>query len=181
MQPEATSTLTRLTQRANIAFRRWMPRGSFTLGKNTSCSKRWWYNFSTSSCKSSREPKWANTPDLLMFILSASKPIVRPSRPSRLARSSATSRIAARVNSPLRINLIEVLIRLLPMVEIRAELKEHFAPPKFTPCEKNCERSYYYPLGGKSQTVPLEAWFYCCAAAPYGCGERRKCLKTTHN
>src|SRR5471030_282487 len=164
MQPDATSTLTRLTQRANIDLSRWIPRGSLTLGKNTSCSKRWLYSFSTSNCKSSRDPKWANTPDLLMFILSASNPMVRPSRPSWLARSSATSRIAARVSSPLRINLVEVLIRLHPKVTFMWR-KEYSAPLEFTPCEKNCERSYYYPLRGESQTLVLEAAFYYCGTA----------------
>ncbi|SIT36034.1 hypothetical protein BN2475_70048 [Paraburkholderia ribeironis] len=40
---------------------------------------------------------------MLICMRSASKPIVRPSSPSRLARSSAASRIAARVCSPFRI------------------------------------------------------------------------------
>ena len=38
------------------------------------------------SARSSREPKCAKTPDLLMCILSASRPMVRPSRPSRLGQ-----------------------------------------------------------------------------------------------
>ncbi|CAM2191497.1 protein of unknown function [Paraburkholderia kururiensis] len=42
---------------------------------------------------------------MLICIRSASKPMVRPSSPSRLARSSAASRIAARVCSPFRIAL----------------------------------------------------------------------------
>src|SRR5690348_5487619 len=48
-----------------------------------------------------------------MLILSASRPIVNPSKPSRLARSSATSRIAARVSSPLRMYFCVVSVKLV--------------------------------------------------------------------
>ena len=40
-----------------------------------------WYSRTTEICSSSREPKWANTPDLLICVTSASAPIDRPSRP----------------------------------------------------------------------------------------------------
>ena len=43
----------------------------------------------TEICSSSREPKWANTPDLLMPVTSATAPIDRPSRPICAANPKA--------------------------------------------------------------------------------------------
>ena len=78
-----------------------MVRAWLTAGKNTSSSKRAWYSRITAICNSSREPKWANTPDLLICVTSASAPIDKPSRPMWDDRPSAASRIAARVCWPL--------------------------------------------------------------------------------
>src|SRR5829696_9217899 len=50
---------------------------------------------------SSLEPKWANSPLLLMLSSVASRPIDRPSRPSTDATLTAAWRIARRVLSPL--------------------------------------------------------------------------------
>src|SRR5512141_1945601 len=55
----------------------------------------------TEICSSSREPKWANTPDLLMPVTSASAPIDRPSSPMCEASVKAASRMVARVCCPL--------------------------------------------------------------------------------
>ena len=52
------------------------------------------------NCSSSLEPKWANSPLLLMPTCSARRPIERPSRPSTVASCAAASRIAARLLSP---------------------------------------------------------------------------------
>src|ERR1700733_11748343 len=53
------------------------------------------------SWSSSLEPKWANSPLLLMASSVASRPMVRPSRPSTEARSAAVCRIAVLVRVPL--------------------------------------------------------------------------------
>ena len=66
MQPESSSTETRRSQRSNSAARRGRPRGSAIAGSKTSASKRAWYSRMTEICSSSREPKWAKTPDLLI-------------------------------------------------------------------------------------------------------------------
>jgi hypothetical protein len=97
MQPESISSLTRLIQRSNIDTSLGRPLGARIAAKNTSCSKRWWYSRITEICNSSREPKWAKTPDLLMPVTSASAPIDRPSNPIWAARGRAASRIEARV------------------------------------------------------------------------------------
>ena len=60
-------------------------------GWNTSASKRWWYSRMTEICSSSREPKWAKTPDLLMPVTSASAPMDRPSSPN--VRGQAQRRV----------------------------------------------------------------------------------------
>ena len=49
--------------------------------RKTSSSNLAWYSRTTEICSSSREPKWANTPDLLISVTSASAPIDSPSRP----------------------------------------------------------------------------------------------------
>src|SRR3954468_15180855 len=54
----------------------------------------------TEICSSSREPKWAKTPDLLICVTSASAPMDRPSTPICVARPSAASTIAALVCWP---------------------------------------------------------------------------------
>ena len=77
-----------------------MPRASRTAGQNTSSSNLAWYSRMTEICSSSREPKCAKTPDLLICVTSASAPIDRPSRPTCAASPSAASRIAARVCWP---------------------------------------------------------------------------------
>ena len=59
-----------------------------------------WYSRTTEICSSSREPKWAKTPDLLMPVTSARAPIESPSRPMCDASASAASRMAARVCWP---------------------------------------------------------------------------------
>jgi hypothetical protein len=100
MQPESISTDTRLTQRSNSARRRGRPRGSRMAGKKISSSNLRWYSRMTEICSSSREPKWANTPDLLMRVTSASAPMLKPSSPMLDARPSAASRMAARVCWP---------------------------------------------------------------------------------
>ena len=97
MQPESISTLTRLSQFSNIARSRGSPRGWRTAGKNTSSSKRRWYSRMTLICNSSREPKCAKTPLLLICMTSASAPMDRPSSPMCEARPRAASRMAARV------------------------------------------------------------------------------------
>src|ERR1700689_2372162 len=53
------------------------------------------------SWSSSFEPKWANSPLLLMASSVASRPMLRPSRPSIEARSAAVCRIALLVLAPL--------------------------------------------------------------------------------
>ena len=65
MQPESISTETRRTHRSNSARRRGRPRGAVIEGRNTSSSNFAWYSRTTEICSSSREPKWAKTPDLL--------------------------------------------------------------------------------------------------------------------
>ena len=100
MQPESSSTVTRRTQRSNSARSRGRPRASLIDGKNTSSSNLAWYSRITEICSSSREPKCANTPDLLICVTSASAPIDRPSRPMCEASASAASRIVARVCWP---------------------------------------------------------------------------------
>src|ERR1700728_3011035 len=52
------------------------------------------------SCSSSLEPKWANSPLLLMASSVASRPMLRPSRPSTEATSAAVRRIVVRVLAP---------------------------------------------------------------------------------
>src|SRR5450830_942963 len=100
-----------------------------------------------------------------MFILSASRPMVRPSSPSRLASSSATSRMAARVSSPLRMNLgremdeggvddvsiIAVCLEKTPLMPAALSL---FFLLKLLRAALNFlyERSYYYSLDDKCQT-----------------------------
>src|ERR1700728_998000 len=53
------------------------------------------------SWSSSLEPKWAKRPLLLMASSVASRPLVRPSRPSTEARSAAVCRIVVLVLVPL--------------------------------------------------------------------------------
>jgi hypothetical protein len=100
MQPESISVEVRFIQLANMARRRGRPRGAESAGKNTSCSKRAWYSRTTEICSSSREPKWANTPDLLILVISATAPIDRPSSPICAASASAASTITALVCWP---------------------------------------------------------------------------------
>ena len=100
MQPESISTETRRTQRSNSARSRGRPRGALIDGRKTSSSNLAWYSRTTEICSSSREPKWAKTPDLLMPVTSARAPIESPSRPMCDARASAASRMAARVCWP---------------------------------------------------------------------------------
>src|SRR5262245_57579530 len=52
------------------------------------------------TCRSSFEPKWAKRPLLLIESSRASRPMVRPSRPSAEAMCTAVSRMALRVRSP---------------------------------------------------------------------------------
>src|ERR1700722_9388934 len=52
------------------------------------------------SCSSSLEPKWANSPLLLIASSVASRPMLRPSRPSTEARPAAVRRIVVRVLAP---------------------------------------------------------------------------------
>ena len=54
---------------------------------------------SAASCSSSLVPKWPRTPALLMSRSVARRPIVRPSRPSSEARSTARARIASWVRA----------------------------------------------------------------------------------
>src|SRR3954471_5377757 len=54
----------------------------------------------TQICGSSREPKWAKTPDLLICVTSASAPMERPSTPICVARPRAASTMAALVCCP---------------------------------------------------------------------------------
>src|SRR6187401_363087 len=100
MQPESISTETRRTQRSNSARSRGRPRGAFIDGRKTSSSNLAWYSRTTEICSSSREPKWAKTPDLLMPVTSARAPIERPSRPMCEASARAASTMAARVWRP---------------------------------------------------------------------------------
>jgi len=69
-------------------------------GANTTSVNCAWPWARTASSSSSREPKWANSPDFDMPVASASVPIVSPSSPALLTMRSAASRIAARVRSP---------------------------------------------------------------------------------
>ena len=67
----------------------------------------------TEICSSSREPKWANTPDLLICMTSASAPIDRPSRPICVASPRAASTMAALVCWPFcRDRVSEASLRL---------------------------------------------------------------------
>jgi hypothetical protein len=100
MQPESISIDTRRTQRSNRPRSRGSPRASRRAGLKTSSSKRAWYSRTTEICNSSREPKWANTPDLLICVISAIAPIDKPSSPMCEASPSAASRIVARVCWP---------------------------------------------------------------------------------
>src|SRR6201984_2769143 len=52
------------------------------------------------SCRSSLEPKWANSPLLLMASSLASRPMLSPSSPSTEARSAAARTIVPRVWAP---------------------------------------------------------------------------------
>jgi len=100
MQPESISMEVRFIQLSNRARSRATPRGAAMAGKKTSCSKQWWYSRMTETWSSSREPKCANTPDLLMPITSARAPMDRPSRPMCVAWPSAASMMAALVCCP---------------------------------------------------------------------------------
>src|SRR6218665_515814 len=100
MQPESISIELRFIQLSNSALSRATPRGADRAGENTSCSNRVWYSRMTEICNSSREPKWANTPDLLMPVTSASAPIDSPCSPMCVARPRAASTMAALVGWP---------------------------------------------------------------------------------
>ena len=76
-------------------------RGCCKAGSNTSSSKRWWYSRITEICNSSREPKCAKTPDLLICMTSAKAPMLKPSKPIWVARPKAASTMAALVCWPL--------------------------------------------------------------------------------
>jgi hypothetical protein len=55
---------------------------------------------SISICSASLDLKWANSPLLDILRSSASRPIVTPSTPMRVASASAWPRMASRVRSP---------------------------------------------------------------------------------
>src|SRR5665647_3465023 len=56
-----------------------------------------WYSRITEICSSSREPKWANTPDLLISVTSARTPMDRPSRPIELGLEGLSIGVLAEV------------------------------------------------------------------------------------
>ena len=75
--------------------------GGLMAGSITAARKRSAAAATVASCSSCLEPKWAKSPLLLIRSSAARRPIVSPPRPSTEARSTARSRIAARVCSPL--------------------------------------------------------------------------------
>ena len=95
--------------RSSSASSRARPRGSQRDGPTTWSTKRRRAASIVASCSSSLEPKCANSPLLLMPSSVASRPIVRPSRPSTEARSAAAWRIDSRVRvaaAPAAVGLV---------------------------------------------------------------------------
>src|SRR5580658_4624459 len=78
-----------------------MPEPAARAGAITSRVYRCLASSIVDSCRSCLEPKWANSPLLLMASSVASRPMLRPSRPSIEARSAAVCRIAVLVLAPL--------------------------------------------------------------------------------
>src|ERR1700722_12897266 len=77
-----------------------MPEPAARAGVITSRAYRCRASSMVASCSSSLEPKWANSPLLLMASSVASRPMLRPSRPSTEARPAAARRIVVRVRAP---------------------------------------------------------------------------------
>ena len=65
-QPPSDDWRAQSNQASTMARSRGRPRGSFSAGNRTWATKRWPAASRTASCRSSREPKWANTPLLDM-------------------------------------------------------------------------------------------------------------------
>src|SRR4029077_13941499 len=83
------------------ARRRGPPSAAAREGSITIRRKRAAGGATVPNCGSCLEPKWAKRPLLLIPRSLARRPIVSPSNPSTDARSTARSRIAARVRAPL--------------------------------------------------------------------------------
>ena len=91
------------SQRSKRARTRASPRGAASAGLTTLSTMRAPAILKISSWRASFDRKWANRPLLDIWRSSASRPIVRPSKPIRVARPSACVRIASRVCSPLEV------------------------------------------------------------------------------
>src|SRR5687768_12801929 len=108
--PGSSADSVQSSQLMNMALSRAMPRGLAIAGWNTTSENWAWPCARTASSSSSREPKWANSPDFDIPVASASVPMVRPSSPDLLTMRSAASRIAARVRSPFVVVALAGLI-----------------------------------------------------------------------
>src|SRR5581483_3694271 len=98
--PGSPGSVAQRRQFSNSAFTRGSPRGCRNEGASTLATKRSEAVRSISSCSSSFEPKWANSPLFDIPSSPASPARLSPSSPSRAASRNAVSRMRSRVCRP---------------------------------------------------------------------------------